>query len=559
MALKVLLLRKKLESKNAELKVQREKEKDLKTREAELEKAIEEIREDTSAEDQEAVEKSAEELEQEKEALKTAIRALEDDIKEIEEEIKAEEEKEPAADPGAGSQDESESAARTLKGGEGRAMKKFFGMSRQERAAFFANEEVKTFLERLRKIGKEKRAVSGSELIIPEVMLDLIKENVENYSKLISKVRMRPVPGKARQNVMGKIPEAVWTEACGTLNELDFLFGQVEVDGYKVGGFVPICNATLEDNDVNLAQEVITGIGQAIGIAIDKAILYGTGVKMPMGIVTRLAQTVKPADYPDKAPEWEDLHSTNIKKMDATLNGAEFYSQLILNTAATNSEYATGEKFWAMNELTYATILSKSVTINMAGTFVASVGGTLPIISGEIVILNFMEDGDVVGGYGQCYFLAERAGTSVAVSDQYKFVEDQTVFKGTARYDGMPVIADAFIAINIENVDAATIAEFKPDHANEEIELLAIASAAGTNAGTTKITVTPGVEAGNTYKYKVLNAPERVKNGERIRKGWTGWDGTSDIEAESGTVITVVELDGGEAVKVGSTSVAVKE
>ena len=40
MALKVLLLRKKLESKNAELKVQREKEKDLKTREAELEKRL---------------------------------------------------------------------------------------------------------------------------------------------------------------------------------------------------------------------------------------------------------------------------------------------------------------------------------------------------------------------------------------------------------------------------------------------------------------------------------------------------------------------------------------
>lgn len=438
-------------------------------------------------------------------------------------------------------------------------MKKFFGMSRQERAAFFANEEVKTFLERLREIGKEKRAVSGSELIIPELMLDLIKENVEKYSKLISKVRMRPVPGKARQNIMGKIPEAVWTEACGTLNELDFLFGQVEVDGYKVGGFVPICNATLEDNDVNLAQEVIAGIGQAIGIAIDKAILYGSGVKMPMGIATRLAQTVKPADYPDKAPEWEDLHSTNIKKMDAALNGAEFYSRLILHTAATNSDYATGEKFWAMNELTYATILSKSVTVNMAGTFVASVNGTLPLINGEIVILNFMDDGDIVGGYGQCYFLAERAGTSVAVSDQYKFVEDQTVFKGTARYDGMPVIADAFIVINIENVDAATIADFKPDRANEEIELLAIASAAGTNAGTTKITVTPEVEAGNTYKYKVLNAPERVRNGERIRKGWTGWDGISDIEAEPGTVITVVELDGGEAVKVGSTSVAVKE
>ena len=55
-----------------------------------------------------------------------------------------------------------------------------------------------------------------------------------------------------------------------------------------------MCNAILEDNDVNLAQEFINSIGIAIAKALDKAIVYGKGVKMPMGIVTRLAQTEKP-------------------------------------------------------------------------------------------------------------------------------------------------------------------------------------------------------------------------------------------------------------------------
>lgn len=41
------------------------------------------------------------------------------------------------------------------------------------------------------------------------------------------------------------------------INELSLGFNDIEVDGYKVSGFFKMCNAILEDNDVNLAQEFI--------------------------------------------------------------------------------------------------------------------------------------------------------------------------------------------------------------------------------------------------------------------------------------------------------------
>ena len=50
-------------------------------------------------------------------------------------------------------------------------------------------------------------------------------------------VNLKPLKGTARQPIMGTIPEAVWTEMRGTLNELDLEFNQVVFDGYKVGGF----------------------------------------------------------------------------------------------------------------------------------------------------------------------------------------------------------------------------------------------------------------------------------------------------------------------------------
>ena len=54
----------------------------------------------------------------------------------------------------------------------------------------------------------------------------------------------------------------------------------------------------------------------------------------------------------------------------------------------------------------------------------------------------------------------------LAQSTEYRFVEDQTVFKGTARYDGMPVIAEAFVAIGINGATPSATMSFAPDTAN---------------------------------------------------------------------------------------------
>ena len=66
MALKALLLRSKLDAKNKELEALRAKDADFATREAELEAAVNEMTEETPAEDREAVEAEVEAFQQEK-------------------------------------------------------------------------------------------------------------------------------------------------------------------------------------------------------------------------------------------------------------------------------------------------------------------------------------------------------------------------------------------------------------------------------------------------------------------------------------------------------------
>ena len=452
MALKTLLLRNKLDLKKKALADLRAKDTDFEKREAELEASINEMTEETPAEDRAVVEGAVDGFNTEHEQHETDKKALEEEIRGIEEEIEKEEKEQRT---------EAKTAEVPEQRGEIKTMetRKFFGMNTQERDAFFAREDVKTFLERARQFGGQKRAVTGAELTIPDVVLGLIRENVAEFSKLYKHVNVKAVKGTARQPIMGLIPEAVWTEMCGKLNELDFTFGVAEVDGYKVGGYVAICNATLEDSDVALATEIISAIGKAIGVALDKAILYGTGTKMPMGIVTRLAQTEGEDDF-------VNLSTTHVIAVSGKTD-KDLFKAIIEALGVTEGKYSNGNMFFAMNNATYTKIIANSLGINSAGAIVAGVERTMPVVGGAIEVINDIPNDVIIAGYGDMYLLAERAGAKFAQSEHAQFIEDNTVFKGTARYDGLPVVPEAFVAIGIGGTKpSASAVTFAVDKAN---------------------------------------------------------------------------------------------
>lgn len=454
MALKTLMLRRSINNKKAELATLRAKDAEFQTREAELEAAIAEAE---TQEQMDAVAAEVEAFEADKKTHEEGVSTLEGEIEALERELAEEEANAPKPGEKTGEKERKEEMKMNTR-------TKFFGMNTQERDAFLANEEVKSFLQRTRELATQKRTVTGAELLIPTIVLDLMRENVGSYSKLIKYVRLRKIKGKARQNVMGAIPEGIWMEMCGALNELDISFGNVEMDGYKVGGFIAICNSTLEDSDVNLASEIITALLQAIGIGLDKAIIYGKGTKMPMGILTRLCQTDDPGDSKVNVP-WKNLSGTNVLATDKT--ELPLFMDIVKFSGAAKGKYSRGAKFWAMNETTHTELLANSLGVNAAAAISAGMNNTMPVAGGAIEELSFMPDGVIVGGYGDLYLLVEREGGAVSQSEHARFVEDQTVFKGTARYDGAPVIAEGFVAIGIKGAKpTAAAVTFAEDKAN---------------------------------------------------------------------------------------------
>lgn len=553
--LKALMLRRSIDVKKAELAALEEKDAEFVTREAALEAAINEV-EPGNQEQEAAVTAEIETFENERTDHQSQKKALTEEVQHMEEALEELERSAPKPqkhDPEHGEKVRGDMHMETINiRALPRNQRAFDALSGERRAAILAQEDTKTFLTQLRSMKGQSRAVTGGELTIPVVFLDLIAENMYRYSKLLNRVRIRNVSGEARQTIAGTVPEAVWTEMCAAINELTFAFNQITLDGYKVAGFVPVCNSLLEDNDVNLASWIVEMLSESIGLAMDKAILYGKGTGMPLGIVTRLAQQSAPANYPANAPAWEDLHTSNIKQIGGdSVTGAAFWAALVEATGNTFTRYSRGEQFWAMNSKTYAKLKSKLITFTATGDIVANIFGVLPIVNGDVDILEFMPDGDIVGGYGDLYLLAMRSGMTIESSREVQFIQDNTVYKAKQRADGQPIIPGAFVAININNVAVTTVMDFAADTANDaDLD------------GITGLTLTPNFDADVTAYTATMSAAGAVTatpaqagadvaltyNGKNVVNGDT-------VTPVTGTKDLVITVKRGNATKVYTVAV----
>ena len=454
--LRALMKRKELDRISAELEEVRNTINGFEAREAEIASMIEEAE---TEEERSAVEEEIDKFEAEKRGAEEKAESLEEKVGEIEAELEELEKNQEDPEPEAAPEEPEERGNENMK-----TRNVFANFDEQKRNAIFAQEDVKAFLGEVRSAMREKRAIQNVGLTIPEVFLGMIRENIMEYSKLYKHVFLRPISGKGREIVEGTFPEAVWTECCANVNELAMIFNDVEVDCFTVAGYIPVCRASLDDSDIDLAGEIVTALGASIGLALDKAILYGTGTRMPEGIVTRLAQTSKPAGYSDTERAWVDLHTTNIKKLNAT--GADLFKAILTTTAAAKGKYSRGVKVWCMNETTYNYLLAEGLSFNAAGAIVSGMNGAMPVVGGVVEVLDFIPDYDVVGGYFDLYLLAEREGITFDQSDHVMFLSRKRVYLAEARYDGKPVIAEGFVLFDVKNTNRTTEITFAADTAN---------------------------------------------------------------------------------------------
>ncbi|MEK3814248.1 phage major capsid protein [Bacillus sp. FSL K6-1284] len=419
MALKQLMIQKKIDQRKSLLDDLKKQEEEFATRSAELEKSINEAETD---EEVNAVEEEINKLEAEKEDVGSKKAGLEEEISELEGELESLNE-----------------AAPTNQNAEERGSKSMSKEKRTLNGEYFTRE-VQDFYSELRS-RLEARAngqvlppgESGAELVIPDTVVNRIRERIGDFTTLYPLVDKVKAGGRVKLILDVDAGEATWLEMRGPLpEEDDSKLTAVEFDGFKVGRVVYIDNSLLEDSIINLDEYLTKRIARSIAKAVDKAIAIGEGAsaKQPEGIIPAIPKANKvtaPPTYADIVP--------HLGKIDT-------------------GEDASGEIIAAMHRQTYyAKVAALTLHVNSEGQDVVQLPNLAqPNFLGlKVVFNNYIPKDKIIFGDYEYYTLVERESTRVDMSGHYKFREDQTAIRGVGRYDGKPVMPKAFVEVTLQD------------------------------------------------------------------------------------------------------------
>lgn len=177
MALKTLMLRRSIDKKKAELEQLRARDTEFETREAELETAIGEAE---SEEQEKAVSEEIDKFDAEKSEHEAAKTALSSEIEGLEADLEAAEAASPTRSKSAPNKPKERAKndmninvnIRSLPMNQ----RAFDALPMEQRRSIVERDDAKEFMTQLRSMKGQQRGVTGAELTIPVVFLDLITE-----------------------------------------------------------------------------------------------------------------------------------------------------------------------------------------------------------------------------------------------------------------------------------------------------------------------------------------------------------------------------------------------
>lgn len=273
MALKVLMLRKKLDEKNKALEELSEKEKTLQTREAELEQAIQEAE---TEEEREAVEEEVEKFEAEKGENETERSGLEKEVADLEAEIAEEERKQKTVI-------------------EERKVEEVKKVDEKElriaqRAAFC------NYIRGVREERNDYNMTQGNNgAIVPTTIAEEIITKVTQLSPIYALAHKYNVKGKLEipyyPASSDHVIAAAYKDEMAALEASSGDFGAVELTGFELGALAKISKKLINNTDVDITPFVVDQMAEAFAIKYEMEFLNGTNSKVT-GMLAGITQNV---------------------------------------------------------------------------------------------------------------------------------------------------------------------------------------------------------------------------------------------------------------------------
>ena len=422
MALRTLVLNKRIREKKAELERLRAAKQELETREKQLEADIEAA---NTEEEQAAVDQAIEQFDHDSNENRTQTAALEGEIADLEAQLEAAEREQdeatPAAAPAVPAEERNNNNS-FMRRNEN--MPRNFSRRELTRESL-THKEVREFYQNIVTMIQSRangNSLANSSLVVPEIVMARIDDRMGDYATVAREVETLSVGGTSRVILDGADPEAIWVEMSGAISEVESSFEKVELDGWKLAGYMSIPNDIIDDSMINLAEYVEKKLAKAIAKSRDKAIIEGTGStgKQMVGIIPSLHADNMPAAIPFDLGEI-------LSKVALVDDGDEAYGEIIA----------------VMKRSTfYGHFVRKLITVDSAGRYVVP-NLERPNIGIRVVFSQYMPKNKLLIGDYKRYLNVQRSGVTIDQSKDVRFIEDQTVIKALQRMDGKPIHVDA--------------------------------------------------------------------------------------------------------------------
>ncbi|OUM85693.1 MAG: hypothetical protein BAA01_09500 [Bacillus thermozeamaize] len=307
-----------------------------------------------------------------------------------------------------------------------------------ERDAILATPEYRSaYLKRL--LGRdltevEQRvlttAANSAGAAVPTTTLNKIIDKLRQTSALFPRITVSYVPGNLSLVVANAKNAAAWKAEGTDGTPADDTVVSVNLAGYELIKLVEISAAaqamTIDAFEAYIASE----IGRQMAIAVENAILNGTGSGQPTGILTGITWDA------NNSHEW-------------AAGSAITYDDLVDGLALLPTMYHPNAVFVMNRKMLFGGVRKiKTDDKQPIFTYNPQDAARNSILGYPVIVDDYMPDNTILLGDFSYYYWNFAQAPTIETSRDAGFRSGKVVYRGLAVADGKPALAEAFVKIS---------------------------------------------------------------------------------------------------------------
>lgn len=382
-----------------------------------------------------------------------------------------------------------------------------------------------------------KQALTDLNAVMPTTIIDAVFEELTETHPLLSRIDFQNTNGLIEMIMNTDTAElAVWGPLCDEITkEISSGFKKVNNTLYKLSAFLPVCKAMLELGPNWLDRYVRTILAEALACGLENGYINGDGKDAPIGMVRQVGDgvSVVGGQYPKKA-------AIKLTTIDASTIG----NLLSIMAMGPNgkSRVVRDVVFLVNGQDYYQKVMPATTLLAPDGTYRNDV---MPYPM-TIIPTFALARGEAIIGMGGKYFapVGMAKDGRIEYSDEYRFLEDERVYLIKLYANGMPKDNNAFLLLDISDLQPATYRVTQVEAANPSSDANLVSLSLGSaTLSPTFSSATTTYTAATTNATNVINAvPASVGSEIDITVGDTPVSNGSAITWNSGSNVVKVKV-----------------